>query len=215
MKLIKVAAVFAALGVLGVLFVRSAQSSRTEPYTVARDRLAGWTLALETEAVTARSGSVLTLRPNADLASRLGTQIFRRAGESLNYPNPAGMSLVLRSELDRAAPGALTPEALLGTARAAGLETAAFEPRCMGHRRVSEPGVTRGVYFVVFDSPAFVAFRQQVATQVRAAGGGASLFDPAAMSPVLIVAGLDGGFSRWLPIKVDPQTDCVAPVTVE
>ena len=212
-KLIKVAAVLVALGVLGVLFVRSAQSSRTEPYAVSRDRLSSWTLSVETDAESARSGAVLTLRPNPDLASRLGTQIFRRAGESLNYPNPAGMPLVLRSEL--AALGALTPEALLATAQAAGLETATFEASCMGHRRVSEPGITRGVYFVVFDAPAFVAFRQQVAAQVREAGGGVSLFDPAAMSPVLIVAGLDGGFNRWLPLKVDPQTDCVAPIAVE
>ena len=210
MKFLKFLAALAAIGVLGVLFVRSAQSSRAEPFTVARADLSWWTLALEPE-----GASLLSLRPHPELAPPLGTQIFRRAGESLNYPNPPGLPLMLRSEFDRAALGRIGPDALLALARDAGIEQARFEPRCMGRRRISEPGVVRGVYFVLFDAPAFDAFRRQVAAQLSGSGGDASLFDPSAVSPVLIVAGLDGDFGRWMPIKAEPDTDCLAPISVE
>ena len=144
----------------------------------------------------------------------LARDLFTRMGESLHYPPPA-MPLVLRSEFQRALAGVLTPEALLDAARQAGLESAAFQPRCMAQQRVSAPGVVRSVFFVLFDLPQFVQFREQVAERVRAAGRDASLFDPAALSPVLIAADLDGNFSRWLPLRADPDVDCFAPVVVE
>jgi len=43
----------------------------------------------------------------------------------------------------------------------------------------------------------------------------ASLFDPEALSPVLIVADLDGSSSRWLPLRADPEVDCFAPIVTE
>ncbi len=129
------------LGVLGVLFVRSARSTRAEPYEIARDRLVRWTLAID--AMPSRPGALLELRPEADLAADLFRQVFLRAGESLHGPNPAAMPLVLEGELDGAAPGALTPDALLALARDSGLESTSFEPRCMAYRRVSEPGLTQ------------------------------------------------------------------------
>jgi hypothetical protein len=43
------------------------------------------------------------------------------------------MPLVLQGEFDRAAAAALTPDALLAAARAVGLESATFVPRCMGN----------------------------------------------------------------------------------
>jgi hypothetical protein len=85
----------------------------------------------------------------------------------------------------------------------------------MGRRRVSEPGATRGVYFLLFDAPAFTRFRQQLLERLGAARGNASLFDPAALSPVLIVAALDGDFGRWMPLRADPDVDCLAPVEVQ
>ena len=135
-------------------------------------------------------------------------------GESLHYP-PAAMPVVLRSEFQRAMGGALTPEALLNTAQDAGLESAMFQPRCMARRRISEPGLVRGVYFLLFDLPLFTQFREQVAQRLRSAGRDASLFDPAALSPVVIAADLDGSFSRWLPLRANPEVDCFAPVAVE
>ena len=210
--LIKSAAALVALGVLGVLFVRSARSVRAEPYEVARDRLARWTLAIDLEPNA--TGVVLALRPQRELASALFNQVFARTGESLSGPVPAAMPLVLQREVDSRASGTLAPEALLAAARAAGLESATFEPRCMAHRRVSQPGVTRQVYFVLFEWPAFNEFRRQLVPRIREAGGSASAFDAAALSPVLIVAGSDAAFSRWLPLRADADTDCFAPIAV-
>jgi hypothetical protein len=210
--LIKVAVGVVALGVLGVLFVRSARSVRAEPFDVARDRLARWTLEIDPDPNA--SGVVLALRPQRELASALFNQVFARAGESLNSPIPAEMPLVLQSEVNRV-PGALAPEALLAVARAAGLESATFEPRCMAHRRVSQPGLTRQVYFLLFEWPAFDEFRRQLAQRMRNSGGSASTFDPAAQSPVVIVAASDAAFSRWLPLRANADEDCFAPIAVK
>ena len=208
--LIKVVIGLAAAGLLAVLFLRSAQSAREAPFTVERGDLTPWTLVLEPDAL----GSWLALRPPAELAPPLGRQIFARGGQSVHYPNPAAMPLVLQTEFDRALAGTLMPDLVMNLARAAGLESAAFAPRCMGYRRISEPGATRGVYFMVFDAAAFGRFRQQVSEELGRAGGNASLFDPAALSPVLVVAALDENFSRWMPLRADRDADCVAPIEV-
>ena len=208
--LIKAAVGLVALAVVGVLFVRSARSVRAEPFKVPRDRLARWTLAIEPP--SSPSGALLELRPQRELAATLFNEVFARSGESLSGPVPAAMPLILQSELDARTAGALSAEALLALARAAGFESAPFEPRCMAHRRVSAPGVVRQVYFVLFDLPAFDEFRRQVSQRLRDAG--ASSFDPAAQSPALIVAASDAAFSRWLPLRADADKECFAPIEV-
>ena len=70
----------------------------------------------------------------------------------------------------------------------------------MAHRRVSAPGINRQVYFVLFDLPLFDEFRRQVSQRLRE-GGQSSAFEPAAQSPILIVAATDAAFSRWLPLQ--------------
>lgn len=200
-----------AVGVLAVLFVRSARSSRAEPFTVARHDLTEWTLTLTPDGD--QLGSLLSITPNAALMPPLSRELFARLGESLHYP-PAAMPVVLRGEFERAMAGALMPEALLDAAREAGLESATFQPRCMGQRRISAPGLLRSVYFIVFDVPLFTQFREQLAQRLRAAGRDPSLFDHKALSPVLLVADLDGSFSRWLPLHADPEVDCFAPIVV-
>jgi hypothetical protein len=208
--LIRIVVGLAALGLLGVLFVRSAQDTRETPFVVDRQDLAPWSLVLGPNSDAL--GSWLSLRPPQPLASPLGRQIFARAGESVNYPSPAALPLLLQSEYDAALAGVVTSDTLVTLAREAGLESAVFEPLCMAHRRVSEPGGTRGIYFVLFEVPAFGAYRSQVAEALGAAGGDTSMFDPGALSPVLIVAGLDGNFSRWLPLRANPEEDCLAPI---
>jgi hypothetical protein len=88
-----------------------------------------------------------------------------------------------------------------------------------GHPREAagdDSGAPReGVFFLLFKLPAFSQFREQVAQRLRAAGRDRSLFDPLALSPVLIAADLDGSFSRWLPLRADPPSDCFAPVVVQ
>ena len=150
--LIKAAVGLVALGVVGVLFVRSARSVRAEPFNVSRDRLARWTLAIEPP--SSASGVLLGLRPQRELASALFNDVFARTGESLSGPLPPAIPLILQGELDVRAAGTLGPDALVSLARAAGFESATLEPRCMAHRRVSAPGINRQVYFVLFDSPA-------------------------------------------------------------
>ena len=206
--LIKSAVIVVLLGGLGWLFVRSARSVRSEPYEIAGNRLTGWTLAIEPAA--SASGVLLGLQPDKQTAAMLFGQVFSRTGESLSGPVPAAIPLVLQAEFDRAHAGTMTPEALLSAVRSAGLETSPFEPRCMAQRRVSEPGITRSVYFIRFDWPAFDGFRRQVAEQMRASGGAG--FEPAGLSPVMIVAGSDTAFARWLPLKAESADDCLAPI---
>ena len=209
--LLKVMIALVAVGVLAVMFVRSARSVRAAPFAIARQDLTGWTL---TVAPVDQLDSLLSITPREGLMPPLSRELFDRLGESLHYP-PAAMPIVLRSEFQRAMAGALTPETLLDAARDAGLESATFQPRCMARRRISTPGLVRGVYFLLFDLPVFTQFREQVAERLKAAGADPSLFDPAALSPVLIAADLDGSFSRWLPLRADPDADCFAPIVVE
>ncbi len=210
--LLKVMIAVVAVAVLAVLFVLSVRSTGAQPFTIERSHLAGWTLALAPD--DDQLGSVLSITPQSELMPPLTRALFSRMGESLHYP-PHAIPLVLRTEFQRAIAGVLTPAALLDAAREAGLESAAFQPRCMAERRITNPGMVRGVYFLLFDLPEFTRFRVQVAQQLRAAGGDPSLFDPAALSPVLIAADLDGRFSSWQPLRADPDVDCFAPVVVE
>ena len=210
--LLKVMIALFAVAVFAVLFVRSARSTGAQPFPIERQHLVGWTLTLAPNADPL--GSSLSIIPKAELMRPIARDLFARMGETLHYPLP-GMPVVLRSEFQRAVAGVLTPEALLDAARKAGLESATFQPRCMARQRISAPGVVRGVYFLLFDLPLFAQFREQVAQRVRAAGRDPSLFDPAALSPVVIAADLDGNFSSWLPLRADPEVDCFAPVVVE
>ena len=207
--LIKVALGVVAVAGLAVLFVRSAQSTRAEPYDVRRERLQRWTLALEEPA--APSGVLLALRPQREFASTLFSDLFSRTGESITGPVPVQMPLVLRNEIDPRAAAELSADGLVTLARESGMESTIPQPKCMAHRRISAPGVTRQVYFVLFEMPAFGAFRQQLAPRVREAGG---TLDPAALSPAVIIAASDARFSDWQPLRGDAQQDCVAPITV-
>lgn len=209
--LVRILVGLVAVSLFAVLFLRSLRSAREAPFIVEAESGSSWTLVMGSE--TDMLGAMVALRPPARMAD-VGGQAFARGGESVHYPSPASLPLVLRSEFDRAIAGALTAEDVMEIARSAGIESATFSPLCMGHRRISEPGSTRAVYFIVFDAPAFTEFRERVSERLRAAGGDASLFDPAALSPVLLVAGLDGSFSNWLPLRANPDRDCLAPIEV-
>ncbi len=207
--LIKFAVALVVLTGLGFLFMRSVRGTRAQPYTVAPESLRNWTLAFEPAA--GPGDPILVLRPPAALVSGLFHQVFRRAMESMNAPAAPAIPLLLRGEFDRAFAGRVTPEALLGAARDAGLDHLTLLPQCLGHRRRSEPGSTEQLYFVLFDAPAHLAFRERARGLL---GGGVPLgdFDPAAQSPVLFIAVAESTFNRWLPLRADPKADCVAPI---
>jgi len=206
--LIKLILGLVAVAVFGVLFMRSVRNTGAVPYTMARSDLAGWTLALAPDSAT--SGVLLALWPQNNMARPLFSQLFSRSGVSLSGPNPVAMPLILKSEYDRALAGAVTPEALLDMARESGLESMQPKTVCMATRRVSEPGLTRDLFFVRFEHAPFAPFRQQVAA--RATGPG---FDAASLSPVVIVAATDGAFGTWLPLEGDGPADCLAPITLQ
>ena len=198
--LIKIAAGILAIGTFAVLFMRSLEDTRTEAYTVARAHLQTWTLALEP--ASRPNDPLLVLRPSPDLANGLFKQIFARAMESLNSPTSPSIPLVLRGEFDRDVGDQLTQEGLLTGARSAGIENAAPSPRCLVHRRISEPGGVRQAYLVYFDAPLILQFRRQIG------------LDPNALSPIMFVAGAGTEFNSWLPQRVNAEADCLAPIEI-
>lgn len=196
--LIKIAAGVAAIGVFAVLFMRSLEDTRSAAYTVERAHLQSWMLALEP--ASAGNDPLLVLRPSPELAAGLFKQIFARAMESLNSPTAPSIPVVLRGEFDRVVGDQLSREALLASARAAGIEATAPSPRCLVQRRISEPGGVRQAFLVFFDAPAIARFRRHIG------------LDPDALSPVMFVAGAGAEFNSWLPQRVNPDADCLAPV---
>lgn len=193
------------------LFVRSAQSSRSEPYALSPEHLRGWTLTLDR--TPEASGMVLALRPPQAMSPRLFQQVFSRAMESLSAPSSPAMALILQQEFE-AFTGRIAPDVLLAAAREAGLEEAPIEPLCLAHKRESTAGATRQLYFAVFQAPAFHVFRAKATALLQAAGGATSAFDPNALHPMVIVGASDAGFRRWLPMAGDPQVYCIAPIEV-
>ncbi len=204
--LIKLAVGLVALGGLGVLFVRSALSTRAEPYSIPSARLNHWTLAVDETPASSRT--LVSLLPAPELMPSLFNQVFARSGETMSSPVPAELPLVLQSDIDP--PGAIGSEALLSMARDAGFETATILPRCMAHRRISEPGQTRQVYFLRLEVPGFAEFRRRLAQALASAG--AKALTPDALTPVMIVGATDASFGRWLPLKPETDDDCLAPV---
>lgn len=209
----RLAIVLVALVVLGYLFVRSASEVRAEPYTMPRAHLQGWTLALEPGG--GPNDVMLVLRPRAELLHGLFRQVFARAMESMNMSATAGIPIVLRGEYDRAFAGRVEPEALLAAARAAGLERSTIEPRCLGYERRSAPGSTQQLYFALFDAPDVARFREQLVQLPPGGGLSPGVFEPAAQSPVLFISTAGPAFNGWLPMRVDPDTGCVAPIVIE
>lgn len=204
-----------ALGVIAILillFIRSAGEVRAEPYTLPRAHLQGWSLVLESAA--SPQEPLLSLQPRPELVHELFRQVFSRAMESMTMSTTAAIPVLLRGEYDRAFAAQFTPDELLARARTAGLDTASPEPRCVGHKRISEPGSTRQLFYALFDAPAATRFREDLAALLPG-GTPADTFDPAAQSPVLFISTAGAGAGRWLPLRVDPGADCVAPIALE
>lgn len=197
---IKIAVGLGALAAFGFLFMRSLEETRSAPYTVEAQHLRGWTLALEP--ASSANEPLLVLRPAPELAGALFRQVFARAMESLNTPVAPAMPLVLRGEFDRVVGDQLTQDALLAAARTAGLEHASMTPRCLVHRRISQPGGTRQAYLMFFDAPAIGEFRRHIG------------LDPEALSAVVFIAGAGSDFNSWLPQRVSAEADCQAPIDV-
>jgi hypothetical protein len=203
--LLKLVIGVAVLAVVGYLFIQSLETTRSEPYTVQRAHLGKWTLALEP--ADGPNAPLLSARTSIELVANLFRQLFHRAMESMNTPSSSSIPIVLHGEFNRWLSAKMTPDQLLAAAREAGLESGPHEPRCLAHRRISEPGNTRQTYFAVVDSPSIVAFREKLAWD------GQGQFDAASLTPIMFVGASDPSFHRWLPIRSE-QADCVAPIDV-
>jgi hypothetical protein len=199
---VKVVVAVLLLAGAGLLFVRSAQDARAEPYQVSARHLQGWTLGIDTAADS--QGSVVSLRPPPELPMNMFRQLFSRQMESMGTPSQPGIPVALRQELS----STITPEQVLALAQASGLERAVITPTCVGYRRVSAMGATRQLYYLLFSVSGFEAFRATLAQQ---AGPG---FKAEALAPVLMMAA-QPDFTGWMPIGADAKGDCIAPVAVE
>jgi hypothetical protein len=214
---VKVAIGAAVVGGFAFLFLHSIRSSRSEPYRIDAASLRGWTITVEH--ATHRKDPLLMLKPPAAFTRGLFSQIFSRYMESLVSPAEAGIPLLLEGEFEGTFAGHTTPEALAEGARSAGLDATTVPPRCMAYRRTSEPRMTRVVSFVIFGDDAFMRWRRGLQATLPSVGpvgpaAGGDAFDAEALSPILFVGSSDADFGRWLPLRANPQSDCVAPIDV-
>lgn len=198
--LIKIAVGIVALAAFALLFMRSIEDTRSEAYTVDRAHLQSWTLALEQ--ATRPNDPLLVLRPMPELASSVFKQIFARAMESLNSPASPSIPVVLRGEFDRVVGDQLDQDGLLAAAKAAGIEASTPSPRCLVHRRISEPGGVRQAYLIFFDAPGILQLRKQLGLESDS------------LSPIMMVAGAGSDFGAWLPLRVNADADCLAPIEI-
>jgi hypothetical protein len=161
--LFKVVIALVAVGVVAVLFVRSAQSTRSEPFTIARQDLTGWTLTLTPDGDSV--GSLLSLTPKETVLPPLSRALFARMGESLRYPQ-ATMAIVLRWV---PACDGRCPRAGGAVDYRAGRRTRVRDAPARMHGPSPHQFTRnlRGVFFVVFEMPVFSQFREQVAQQLH------------------------------------------------
>jgi hypothetical protein len=204
----KIAVALVLIAGLGFMFLRSVRSARSGPYTVDAQSLRPWTLSLET--ASSPNDPVLVLRAPSALMGGLFDQVFKRSMESMAAPESPGIALVLQGEIERGGPERMTPPQLLAMAQQAGVDATPPEPRCVAHRRGHEPDTRQQLYFAIFDSPAFGRFRAQLGARL----GGGVAFDPAFLSPALPIGTVESRVARWLPLRTDPTTDCVAPIVI-
>jgi hypothetical protein len=203
--LVRVLVPIVLVGVFGVAFWRSVSSSRSEPYKLSPGAQRPWRLVIEQ--ATRPNDPVLVLAPPSELARELFDQVFKRSMESMQAPEFEGIPLVLAGEIGHAGAERPSPDALLAMARDAGLEAALPAPRCIAHRRLPEPDEHSQAYFAIFDSPAFDAFRGNLAARL---GPG---FEAGAVTPAMFVGLVRSNAQRFLPLHADSK-DCVAPIAL-
>src|SRR6187402_2594898 len=109
-----VAIALATIAVFGYLFLRSLESTRSEPYTVARAHVEKWTLVLEP--AQGPNAPLLAVRTGDDLVVRLFRQLFDRANESMSSPATSSIPVVLHGEFNRGLADRMTPGELLAAA---------------------------------------------------------------------------------------------------
>src|SRR5258708_7012899 len=213
-RLVRIVVPIVLIAAAGFAFWRSVRSARAAAYfrTPATLRRP-WRLVIQSQSQSQSqsppgpSEPVLLLEAPAEVSRELFDQVFKRSMESMRAPELTGIPLVLAGELGSGAQR-LPADALVEMARAAGLESTPPTPRCMVHRRAPEPDARQQVYLALFDSPALATFRANLAVRLGPS------FDAAALPPALFIGLVESPQQRWLPLHLDADKDCLAPITV-
>jgi hypothetical protein len=179
--------------------------SRRAPYAVPPQLLTSWALVRS----DGTDPWVVGARPPEALVSQLSAEITSRAGTALKPPPHIALPLVLRSEFDDALQGVYGEGEVLRIARDAGVDTAVYEPLCIGHRTRRDDTGTADLYFVAFDSPAFNQMRIDL-TPIESVHAGIGEYDPSLLTPILVIGATDDQFDRWWPLRFDRARDCQA-----
>ena len=195
---------------LFMLFLRTLRQTESTPYVMHKSHVTGWTVRVEPS--EGPEGPLLALTPPRELTMNLFQQVFERTMESMNAPAAYGITLVLRSEFDRALAEFFNTDELATLAKRSGLETAVFNPKCLAVRQGATRNEPGRIFFVLFEIPEFQNFREGVRHLLTKRGGDDSAFDQVRLTPILYLAATDGGFQRWPRPVVAPEEECVAPV---
>jgi len=175
------------------------------PVVVAPETLSRWTLV----ASDGTDPWVVGMKPPDALIARLFSEASRRAGGKLVAPAHPALGLVLRSEFEDALQGVYGTDSVLRIARDAGIEDETFVPVCLAHRTADGPSGPADLYFVPFTSTAFNHIRGDL-VPAEPEHAGIGVYDPATLTPVLIVGASDSSFDRWWPLAFDASSDCEA-----
>jgi hypothetical protein len=198
-----------ALAVVGAWYV-TRRPAATPPPALPQAALSGWTLVTS----DGTDPWVVAAKPPEALTSSLFKEASRRSGRALIAPPQLVVPLVLRAEFEDGLQGVYGTDSVLRIAREAGVETATFRPVCLAHRTANDSGSGRAeLYFVPFESQAFNQMRVDL-LPAQPEHAGVGVYEPATVTPVLVVGATDASFERWWPMRFDPASDCAADLPV-
>jgi hypothetical protein len=193
------------LAVVGWFVATSFWSRR--PYSVSETALSGW------KVVPGPPGdaAVVALQPPPQLSADLFRQVSARTKEALVAPEQPLIPLVLLDEYSDSLQGVLSVDDIIGIAEGSGLDAARFEPVCVAER-TGPRGGHDDQFYVLFEAPAFVDFRQQLTPLFPEHAGGLA-YEPGSLNMVLPVAATDQELARRAAAVINQQTECVAAIS--
>ncbi len=198
------AALLAGAGALAWYLTHRVDST---PVSVAPRTLERWSLVTS----DGTDPWVVAMKPPETLVASLVAAVSQRSGAALVPPAHPALPLVLRTEFDEGLQGVYGVDSVLRIARESGVETGTFTPICLAHRTTTGPDGPAEVYYVPFESEAFVKVRVDL-VPAQPEHGGIGIYDPSLLTPVVIVAASTPDVDRFLPLPFDPERDCEAPV---
>ena len=200
----------AATAVVGALVWLVVLDQRSEPYSIDRAMLAGWTIVTGAP----EDPWVMAVQPPAALTTTLFQQVSKKVGRTLVAPPHSALPLVLRKEHDDALQGVFGITDIDRMAHGTFSAASRFEPVCIGHlvgNRSDSPGE---LFFLAVNSREFNDLRVEIQPDFPEHAG-IGIYDAASLTPILPIATTDSSFERWWPIRLDEAVDCQAQVVVK